>query len=242
MQPSNVLILTLNHQKLAAAFLNDRRYAAVENTSNANNALMLLHEGHFDALMLQDVLQGTDSTAFLKQLQMRLTAPPKVLLLSNFHVECPLVDVSVHADSSTNAILDAAHDMLKFPIPRLCASTFDRRLQIAHKILQEMGAPSDLIGTCYAAYGAALISCHANSRPLRTFIYPCIAKANGGTHQTVERNIRTLTEHTWLHGNLDTIQHYFGATFDAEKGKPTNAELLHTIAAHITMHLTPPIF
>ena len=84
MQPGNVLILTLDHQKLAAACINDPRFAAVENTLDSHHALMLLHKGHFDVLILQDVLPGTDSTAFLRQVQIRLPAPPKVLLLQSF--------------------------------------------------------------------------------------------------------------------------------------------------------------
>jgi two-component system response regulator (stage 0 sporulation protein A) len=51
----------------------------------------------------------------------------------------------------------------------------------------------------------------------------------------VERAIRHAIEVAWSRGNLDALQRYFGGIVSAEKGRPTNAECIATLAEWVRL-------
>lgn len=60
-------------------------------------------------------------------------------------------------------------------------------------------------------------------------LYPDIAKHYKTTPLRVERAIRHAIEVTWLRGDPDTLNEYFGNTIDCTKGKATNSQFIATI-------------
>ena len=64
-------------------------------------------------------------------------------------------------------------------------------------------------------------------------IYTAVAQETGHTPAAVERSMRTAIEFTWQHGSIDNIYRIFGNTTDPEKGKPTNACFVATLALYI---------
>jgi len=125
-------------------------------------------------------------------------------------------------------------------MPILCLNGFQERLDLGRNLLDQMKFPTHFKGTDAIAYGSALLSCSfRNDHLLRGWLYPHIAQYFSCSVASVERNIRTAVEYAWLKGDLEVIQQYFGLSYDAEKGKPTNAELLYTIADHIRRSYEP---
>ena len=58
------------------------------------------------------------------------------------------------------------------------------------------------------------------------FLYPTIAKKYNTSSSSVERTIRHAIEVAWRRGNMETLEHVFGNTISANRGKPTNSEFM----------------
>ena len=236
---SNALVLAMHPEAIASALINDIRFARVEWTSSWQDALTLADTAAFDVLITQDTLCGADGEHLLKTVASRLpVTPPRVLLLRSLSAKPYLhhkhADQSVPYDSPVCEIVNHATRMMDSPLPALCQDHFSVRLDLSHRFLEQMKFPRHLKGTEAIAYGSSLLSCSLrNDWPMKGWLYRHIAKALSCPIASVERNIRTAAEYAWLRGDLDKLQQYFGLSYDAEKGKPTNAELLYTIADHI---------
>lgn len=236
---SNALILAMNPAPLAAGLLSDARFGRVEWTDTWQKALLLLDDSAFDLLIVQDTLCGTDGKQLIKCVVERCPiTPPRVLLLTAVSAKrqsiSQLSDLCLPLESPLQTIVDYAARMMESPLPALCVKQFQKRLDLGRSCLAQMRFPQHLKGTDAIAYGSALLSCSLrNDHLLRGWLYPHIARYLDCSASSVERNIRTAAEFAWLKGDLESIQRYFGLSYDAEKGKPTNAELLYTIADHI---------
>ena len=66
-------------------------------------------------------------------------------------------------------------------------------------------------------------------------LYPSIAKKFNTTPSRVERAIRHAIEVAWRRGNMETLEHVFGNTISANRGKPTNSEFIALIADKIRL-------
>ena len=237
---SNVLVLALNHRSLVTFLLQDERFHLVDGTDDVNLAQCLLQKKHYDILIIQDTLPGTDGAHYLHVLaQNRSPIMPRTLLLTSFaQTETTDYDAYLPIDVPLSSIANAAHKLWELPVPALCRANFQSRMDIAHSILSDMNMPVSFKGTKAIACGAAILSCCCrNDLPVGKWLYPHIASRLGCSPADVERNIRTAAEYTWLKGNLDSIHRYFGISYDANKGKPTNAELLYTLADHVRRKL-----
>lgn len=61
-------------------------------------------------------------------------------------------------------------------------------------------------------------------------LYPMVAKEFGSTPSRVERAMRGAIECAWERGDPTTIDHCFGYTISADKGKPTVGEFVSRMA------------
>lgn len=68
-------------------------------------------------------------------------------------------------------------------------------------------------------------------------LYPLMAGRYGMTAAGVERSLRLCVESTWMHGSLEALERFFGASVDPEKGKPTNRAFLCRAAQRLTISL-----
>ncbi len=94
-------------------------------------------------------------------------------------------------------------------------------------LLLELGAPDHLIGHPYAITAVLLVVEDRTYIDSITFgLYPQIAAMHNTTASRVERAIRHLVEVTWTRGDWDVLNHYFGNTICANRGKPTNGEFI----------------
>lgn len=98
---------------------------------------------------------------------------------------------------------------------------------LIRELLLEMGAPDHLVGHPYTVQAILLVVQDRTYINSITFgLYPQLAAIFDTTASRVERGIRHLIEVTWSRGNWDALNHYFGNTVSAEKGKPTNGEFI----------------
>ena len=66
-------------------------------------------------------------------------------------------------------------------------------------------------------------------------LYPAVAKELNSTPCRVERNMRHAIEVAWTRGDLPYTDEVFGYSVDAERGKPTNAAFIATVADYVRM-------
>ena len=112
--------------------------------------------------------------------------------------------------------------------PVAAAADPEERLR---QILLELGAPDHLLGHQYVVEGILMV---ANDRTYInniTFgLYPQLAVRFDTTATRVERAIRHLVEVTWMRGDMEVLEKYFGNTVSLDKGKPTNGEFIARLA------------
>lgn len=99
------------------------------------------------------------------------------------------------------------------------------------RILLELGAPDHLVGHPYVVRAILLVVGDQLYINHITFgLYPQLAVEFDTTPARVERAIRHLIEVTWVRGDIDVLDRYFGNTISASRGKPTNGEFIARIA------------
>lgn len=99
------------------------------------------------------------------------------------------------------------------------------------RILLELGAPDHLVGHPYVVRAILLVVGDQLYINHITFgLYPQLAVEFDTTPARVERAIRHLIEVTWVRGDIDVLDSYFGNTISASRGKPTNGEFIARIA------------
>ena len=116
--------------------------------------------------------------------------------------------------------------LLEFPAP----AGADPEQEI-RRILLELGAPDHLAGHAYVI--EAILLCLSNRMYIQhiTFrLYPQLAVTFDTTPARVERAIRHMVEVTWVRGDMDVLNRYFGNTISPDKGKPTNGEFIARLA------------
>ena len=103
--------------------------------------------------------------------------------------------------------------------------------QEVRRILLELGAPDHLVGHPYVIRAILLVVGDQLYINHITFgLYPQLAVEFDTTPARVERAIRHLIEVTWIRGDIDVLDRYFGNTISASRGKPTNGEFIARIA------------
>ena len=103
--------------------------------------------------------------------------------------------------------------------------------QEIRNILLELGSPDHLVGHPYVIRAILLVVGDQLYINHITFgLYPQLAAEFDTSPARVERAIRHLIEVTWVRGDLDVLDKYFGNTISASRGKPTNGEFIARIA------------
>ena len=94
-------------------------------------------------------------------------------------------------------------------------------------LLLDVGFPHHLYGFTYIAYALELIMLDPERlHHITKDIYPDIAIRFKTTPSRVERAIRTAIQSVWLYGNKQLISGIFHYSIRADKGHPTNTQLL----------------
>ena len=140
----------------------------------------------------------------------------------------------LRADAVSGRFAEAVRAAMLLPCGFLARDGMPRREEQARGVLRELGMPERLRGFSCIARGAALLSALSPPLPpLQCFLYPLLAEETGVTPAAVERRIRCAIESAWLQGSLTAQAQLMGLSVSAERGKPTNSELLCRLAERI---------
>ena len=125
-------------------------------------------------------------------------------------------------------------EAMALPCAPLALSSLPRREECARELLRQIGMEDHLLGFEALARGAALLSaCPPPSPPIQHALYPQLSALLSVSPAAVERRIRSAIESAWLHGDLQAQTALMGFSVSAERGKPTNAELLFRLAERV---------
>jgi two-component system response regulator (stage 0 sporulation protein A) len=98
------------------------------------------------------------------------------------------------------------------------------------QIIHEIGIPAKLKGYLYLRYIIEAAVKNRNAiNGITKGLYPETANQFKTTGTRVERAIRHAIEVAWDHGDVETLQNYFGYTVSKSKGRPTNSEFIAMI-------------
>ncbi len=112
-----------------------------------------------------------------------------------------------------------------------------RIMAIITREIQRIGISAGIKGFRYVRYAIWLTLGEDRKKSMMGYIYPAVAQQFGTTWQCVERDIRHAIESAWIHGSISYIDEVFGFTVYADKGKPTNAAFIATVAEKIRLEL-----
>lgn len=210
----------------------------VEQTGTFHDAITRTASNQFDLVFLDENLPDTFIQTFIQAVADLPSGPvfPRFVTICKDKKNTGMhqLDGSVSLLDDQAGIKECIKNAFAAPCGILYARRFSQGMEAAKAYLTEMGMNPGLKGFDYAAFAAAVLAgFRRNDIPLSQWLYPQIAKQYQTTSQAAERNIRTAIESVWLHGNLNTLQRYFGYTIDAGKGKATNAEFLYMLQNRI---------
>lgn len=94
------------------------------------------------------------------------------------------------------------------------------------RFLNEIGVPYGLKGRTYIEDAIEIIAKDHNAAIVKE-VYEAIANNRNTTTVRVERAIRHAVELTFINGNIEAQNEFFGYTYDVNKGKMNNKAFLH---------------
>lgn len=225
---NRVLIVSPQWQRLEALLMRDARFYVLD-TLQDDSALETCVWTLCPELL---VWHGFPFPAGLSDVT---ASPPKVIeLTDDGRAAHPSADAWIGRDEDDETLLNAIADAAMLPLPKLAQDTRHLRARFAENALKMLGMPENLKGYGYILRGVAACACAPSLlNCFRDRLYPLLSAEFSSASASIERDIRTAIEVTWLRGDLEGIQRCFGFTVDANRGKPTNTELIHTLALRV---------
>ena len=110
--------------------------------------------------------------------------------------------------------------------------------QFISKTLKRIGFSTALKGYQYI-FSAIVLTIESPSSvfPLCRKLYPYLAKKYNTTTYCIEKSIRNSIEAAWLIGDTDFLNELFQYSISFEKNRPSNLQLITTIAEYIRIEM-----
>lgn len=103
-------------------------------------------------------------------------------------------------------------------------------------MLHLLGIPSHIKGYAYIREGVQLVyNLKELSGSVTRVVYPEIAKVYNTTTSRVERAIRHAIEVSWIRGDYQAMEKFFGNSVDFDRSRPTNSEFIATLADRLRL-------
>lgn len=195
---------------------------------------------NMDGLAVIDILrkEGFNDTRFIVSSVMK--TPDLIRIAYKYGVELYFskpVEFSTFQTRILNLLERSPQGNMSLRLTDNLAIEQQRKLLLAiTRELQRIGLPANTKGFKYVRYAIMLVC--ADSFYLESMmkrLYVAVAEKFNTTVPCVERNIRHAIETGWIRGSVSYIDEVFGYTVDADKGKPTNAAFIATIADRIRL-------
>ncbi len=226
-----VMVFSPEAHRLEEMILQDARYHLLSVHSGETDVYSLLVHGQPDLAVLDENYPGCDVPHLLRRMQNNCILLPKILYLYR-DAPCRDADALLAFPCESIYFARAMEAASASFLPRLCLAHLPLLEETAGELTRSLGINEELKGTLYIRTAAARMACFAVAPEMKA-VYRDVAAMYKVSPASVERNIRTAVESTWLKGNLPAISHLFGYTVDPDRGKPTNSEFLSLLALHI---------
>ncbi len=211
----------------------------------------ILHDGRdvlpwragFDVLLLHLCLPGLDGLSTGDALAASAPlCPPRILFVAppEWCVHRPYwADCTVSSGISARGLCQMICLLAQKPLPKLAAAQSEALSMIIGRFLDELSFKQRMKGRAYAAWllERMVPATPGGELPLYT-LYDCCARAFSTTPAAVERCLRVAVESVFTQASLHSIERFFGATVDPERGKPTNRAFLMQAAQQIRYSFT----
>lgn len=102
--------------------------------------------------------------------------------------------------------------------------------QTVHKLLRKLGGNGGYLGFFYVASAVEMVRSQEETYQCK-WLYNEVAALYQTTPYCVERNIRTLIESIWRHGNKELLVEIIPYSADR---KPKNAQFIDALAAYLS--------
>ena len=198
----------------------------------------------YDVILLDLVMPKKDGLYVLDELNKRGIAKniivetsynePKVIRkVSEYGVDYYILKPFDLTDLE-NKILEVFNNLTSKTI-----NLYHSNLQISiTKMLHELGMPSHIKGYQYIREGISMIYNDPSLiGGITKELYPELASKFDTTVSRVERAIRHAIEVSWNRGNWDYMEEIFGHSVDIDKAKPTNSEVIVTVADKLRLEI-----
>lgn len=248
MEKRKVIVADANEQtrhSLITAINNSPNLTVVGDTGDGQELLSLCRQTNCQIVAMELVLASMDGLEVLQKLS-ALDCKPKILVLSGFaggnvtRLEIArIASYFMRKPYRIETVVERIEQMAQFigarPVSAPPASHLETSVTA---IIHEIGVPAHIKG--YQYLRDAIVHAVKDMAVLdgvTKVLYPDIARRYRTTAPRVERAIRHAIEVAWNRGDLDTLQHYFGYTISAAKGKPTNSEFIALIADKLQLQM-----
>ena len=197
----------------------------------------------YDVLLLHLCLSGLDGLAAGDALAAsRPIQPPRILFAAppEWCVHRPLwADCTVGTGGDLNRLCDLIDLLALKPLSRLAMQQRKPLEQQIERFLDELSIKKRLKGRTYAAWLLGrIVPSTAEDVPPLSALYGDCARMFDTSSAAVERCLRVAVESVFTQGSLHSIERFFGATVDPERGKPTNRAFLLQAAQQLRYSLT----
>jgi len=222
--------------------------AEVDAAADGHQALELLRDKRYDALVLDLIMPNVDGISVLEQLPAICGAEaPAVLVQSELRSDalvrrccamgaryymvkpCPVETVyrrivqTLETEKPTGGVLSFAQT----------PKSFDEKVTA---IFLVAGIPAHIKGYHYLREGIRLVYEEPDLiNRITKELYPGIAKKFGTSASKVERAIRHAIEVAWTRGKIENLNGLFGYNIYGKNDKPTNGEFIALVADKLLM-------
>lgn len=229
-----VLIFSPQADRLERLLLRDPLFHVIDAWQGETDIYTRICKGDADVVVLDENMPGTDTLHLLKRLKNTMLPHPRVIYITDTPSPDLLKDVDscMYSDFDDAAFFHCLHEAFKYPWGMLGQTCEKQCRQLADETCRLLKMDPVLKGFPYVCLCIAIQACR--TAPLsQAALYEILSQRFNITAASAERCIRTVIEHTWLHGDLAAISALFGYTVDPEKGKPTNQEFIAMLAQHV---------
>ena len=182
------------------------------------------------------IMPGADGVAFAHALRaLKLSTHPAILLLKPSGLRLPGEDglpglgaLAMESPFTEDRLFEAL-ERLEALMPPLSPAGAARLAAL----LDDLGVPEHPGRECLRHAVALVWADRGRLSPLKSRLYPAVARRAGMSPAQVERAIRHAIDVAWRSGALEQQHRLFGHTIDAKRGKPTCGEMIAQLAEEL---------
>lgn len=228
-------------------------FQLVAATGKQSEAIRIAVSGDIDAIVLDLELYEGDGIGFLEELNGKIiTDKPFIIVTTNTQSQTILhlarqlgadfIYQKTNLNYAPNQIIDFIQKSLKFHTRTKEKSTRTRRLDFNNEnenriikrtvstTLASMGFMATYKGTSLLRDAIIIVAKADRTIQITKDVYPALAKEYGMTINSVEKNIRTVIENTWLYGDKKIIEAKYPFIIHTDNGRPTNMNFICNMA------------